>query len=93
MAAHRFPDPKRALAGLLEEWGAGLAGSRAERRMALRGTDDRLRLILPPPLPEEEPETVVPGDDDEDAELGAPFPGEEPGEDPGDFYADAMETA
>jgi len=92
MAAHRFPDPKRALAGLLEEWGAGLAGSRAERRMALRGTDDRLRLILPPPHPEEEPEPVVPGDDDEDAELGAPFPGEEPGEEPGDFYADAMET-
>jgi hypothetical protein len=91
-AAHRFPDPKRALAGLLEEWGAGLAGSRAERRMALRGTDDRLRLILPSPDPDDEP-GPVPGDDDEDAELDAPFPGEEPGDGPGDFYADAMETA
>jgi transposase InsO family protein len=91
-AAHRFPDPRRALAGLLEEWGAGLAGSRAERRMALRGTDDRLRLILPSPDPEDEP-GPVPGDDDEDAELDAPFPGEEPGAGPGDFYADAMETA
>ena len=28
-AAHRFPDTRRALAELLEQWGAGLAGNRA----------------------------------------------------------------
>ena len=88
-ATHRFPDPRRALAGLLEEWGAGLAGSRAERRMALRDSDERLRLVLPSPGPEPEPPAGdVPGDDDDDSELDAPFPGE----DEGNFYADAMET-
>jgi len=91
VATHRFPDPKRALAGLLEEWGAGLAGSSAERRMALRSSDDRLRLVLPPPDPEGEPEPV-PGDDDDEAELDAPFPGEEGEDGGGDFYDDAMET-
>ena len=88
-ATHRFPDPRRALAGLLEEWGAGLAGSSAERRMALRDSDERLRLVLPSPGPEPEPPAGdVAGDDDDDSELDAPFPGE----DEGDFYADAMET-
>ena len=99
---HRFPDTRQALAELLEQWGAGLAGNRAERRMALRISEQRLRLV-----PEPEPAAgQVPhaasgadtggddagGDDDGPAELGAPFPGEEPDADPGDFYADAMET-
>jgi len=101
-ATHRFPDTRQALAELLEQWGAGLAGNRAERRMALRISEQRLRLV-----PEPEPAAgQVPhaasgadtggddagGDDDGPAELGAPFPGEEPDADPGDFYADAMET-
>jgi transposase InsO family protein len=92
-ATQRFPDPKRALAGLLDEWGAGLASSKAERRMALRGTDDRLRLLLPSAESEDEPKDAV-GDDDEDTEVDAPFPGEDVGGDqaPADFYGDAMET-
>jgi len=95
-ATHRFPDTRRALAELLEQWGAGLAGNRAERRMALRISEQRLRLV-PDPSPAA---ASVPGisadgeggDDDNDGELDAPFPGEETGHDPGDFYADAMET-
>ncbi len=96
-ATHRFPDTRRALAELLEQWGAGLAGNRAERRMALRLSEQRLRLVPdPPPAPGSAPESAVAGDqggdDDSDGELEAPFPGESPGDDPGDFYADAMET-
>jgi hypothetical protein len=96
VATHRFPDTRRALAELLEQWGAGLAGNRTERRMALRLSEQRLRLV-PDPLPATasppEPAIVAAsGDDDSDGELGAPFPGEEPGDDPGDFYAGAMET-
>ena len=48
-ATHRFPDTRRALAELLEQWGAGLAGNRAERRMALRLSEQRLRLVPDPP--------------------------------------------
>jgi transposase InsO family protein len=96
VAAHRFPDTRRALAELLEQWGAGLAGNRTERRMALRLSEQRLRLVPePPPATAGTPEPAViaaGGDDDSDSELDAPFPGEEPGDDPGDFYADAMET-
>ncbi|MGH8919906.1 MAG: hypothetical protein ACRD0H_16510 [Actinomycetes bacterium] len=95
-ATHRFPGTRRALAELLEQWGAGLAGNRAERRMALRLSEQRLRLVPdPPPGPAGIPEPSsrdAGGDDDSDGELDAPFPGEEPGDDPGDFYADAMET-
>ena len=96
-ATHRFPDTRRALAELLEQWGAGLAGNRAERRMALRLSEQRLRLVPdPPPAPGSAPDSAVAGDeggdDDSDGELKAPFPGESPGDDPGDFYADAMET-
>ena len=47
-ATHRFPDTRRALAELLEQWGAGLAGNRAERRMALRLSEQRLRLVPEP---------------------------------------------
>jgi len=34
--AHRFPDTKRAVIELLDRWGAGLTAAAAERRMALR---------------------------------------------------------
>jgi hypothetical protein len=94
-AAHRFPDTRRALAELLEQRGAGLAGNRAERRMALRLSEQRLRLVPDPPPAASAPEPAVTGDggdDDSDSELDAPFPGEEHEDGPGDFYADAMET-
>jgi hypothetical protein len=52
-ATHRFPDTRRALAELLDQWGAGLAGNGAERRMALRLSEQRLRLVPdPPPQPQ-----------------------------------------
>ena len=91
-ATHRFPDTRRALAELLEQWGAGLAGDRAGRRMALRLSEQRLRLIPDPPpgtagVPE--PSSRDEGcDDNSRGKPGPPLPGEEPG----DFYADAMET-
>jgi transposase InsO family protein len=91
-AAHRFPDTRRALAELLEQWGAGLAGNHAERRMALRLSEQRLRLVPAPP-PAAAGGTAKPaGAGGDDGVPGAPFPGEEPAGDPGDFYADAMET-
>jgi len=98
-ATHRFPDTRRALADLLEQWGAGLAGNRTERRMALRISEQRLRLVPDPPTAPPVPAGAAGisaaeagGDDDSEGGLDAPFPGEEPGADPGDFYADAMET-
>jgi hypothetical protein len=96
-AGHRFPGTRRALAGLLEQRGAGLAGNRAGRRMALRLSGQRLRLVPDPPPADgsaQEPAVTASdaGDDDIDDEPDAPFPGEEPGHDPGDFCADAMET-
>ncbi|EDY51753.1 hypothetical protein [Streptomyces clavuligerus] len=42
---HRFPDTKRALIELLDRWGAGLTEDRTERRMAVRLSQDRLRLV------------------------------------------------
>jgi hypothetical protein len=42
---HRFPDTKRAVVDLLERWGVGLTDSAAERRMALRLSHQRLRLV------------------------------------------------
>lgn len=94
-ATHRFPDTRRALAELLEQWGAGLAGDRAGRRMAQRLSEQRLRLVPDPPpgtagVPE--PSSRDEGVDDDSGKLGAPLPGEEPADEPGDFYADAMET-
>jgi len=53
-AAHRFPDTRRALAELLNQWGPGLAGDKAGRRMALRLSESRLRMI-PGPDPEPQP--------------------------------------
>jgi len=43
-ATHRFPDTRRALAELLDRWGAGLTANRTERRMAVRLSQERLRL-------------------------------------------------
>jgi transposase InsO family protein len=91
-ATHRFPDTRRALADLLEQWGSGLAGDRAGRRIALRLSEQRLRLVPPPGTAgTPEPASRSKGDDS-GGEPTAPFPGEEPGSEPGDFYADAMET-
>lgn len=42
---HRFPDTRRALVELLERWGAGLTADRTERRMAVRLSQERLRLV------------------------------------------------
>ncbi|SBU96840.1 Integrase core domain-containing protein [Streptomyces sp. Ncost-T6T-1] len=54
----RFPDTKRTLIQLLERWGAGLTGNRAERRMALRLSDERLRIMGPEP-DAEDPEAMT----------------------------------
>src|SRR5262249_29386768 len=43
--SHRFPDTKRAVSELLERWGVGLTANAAERRMALRLSQQRLRLV------------------------------------------------
>lgn len=42
---HRFPDTRRALVELLERWGLGLAADRAERRMAIRLSQQRFRVV------------------------------------------------
>jgi transposase len=108
-ATHRFPDTRRALAELLERWGAGLTANRAERRMAVRLSQERLRLAGGPAADElpgirqvtarqqQEEDTDLPvggGDDDEDGEVDAAFPGEEETSpvDEDEFYADAWET-
>lgn len=43
----RFPDAGATLLELLERWGAGLTDSAAERRMAIRLSQQRLRLLEP----------------------------------------------
>jgi transposase InsO family protein len=123
---HRFPDPKRALIELLERWGAGLTEDRVERRMAVRLSQDRLRLVGED-APEHEiaelpsvrrlaalgtpgggvvleaaPDVQVVastdpdlgGDDDEDDECEAAFPGDESviPVDEDDYYADTWES-
>ncbi|MFI6731201.1 hypothetical protein [Streptomyces atratus] len=50
---HRFPDTKRALIELLDRWGAGLTRDRTERRMALRLSQDRLRMVGEDEVPDE----------------------------------------
>ncbi|WP_326613272.1 Mu transposase C-terminal domain-containing protein (plasmid) [Streptomyces scopuliridis] len=129
LRTHRFPDTKRALVELLERWGAGLTADRTERRMAVRLSQERLRLVgeadvderegedravsqlasvrriteLSTPsgedrIPGQAPapaEVQVVGDDDEDEECEAAFPGEEDGSvevDEDDFYADVWES-
>ncbi|MFD7296749.1 hypothetical protein ACFV9W_25955 [Streptomyces sp. NPDC059897] len=42
---HRFPDTKSALIELLDRWGVGLAADRAERRMAVRLSQQRFRIV------------------------------------------------
>ncbi|MGW0754014.1 integrase [Streptomyces sp. NPDC002587] len=127
---HRFPDTKRALVELLERWGAGMTADRVERRMAVRLSQERLRLVGDDaPQDEEEEVASLPsvrrlaalstpkdggaegpggtdlhvvgfagddlgGDDDEDEECEAAFPGDEAltpvGED--DYYSDVWES-
>jgi hypothetical protein len=41
----RFPDTKRALMALLDRWGTGLTANPTERRMAIRLSQERLRLL------------------------------------------------
>ncbi|GAA4617263.1 helix-turn-helix domain-containing protein [Actinoallomurus liliacearum] len=121
---HRFPDTKRALIDLLDRWGAGLTANRTERRMAVRLSQERLRLTgetITGPMMLAEQVTALPtvqrvsaqqrqeptaadgvaeldgGDDDEDAECDAAFPGEEETVSAGEmdedvFYADAWES-
>jgi transposase InsO family protein len=50
----RFPDLAGTLLQLLERWGAGLTDSATERRMAIRLSQDRLRLL--------DPATTTPGE-------------------------------
>ncbi|MFJ1730870.1 hypothetical protein [Streptomyces sp. NPDC088254] len=118
LETHRFPDPKRALVELLERWGVGLTGNRAERRMAVRLSEDRLCLVGPDEVEDpEDPEDPLRlptlrsiaaleaapaaaevaddlgGDDDEDEDLEAPFPGEtDEFIDEDDYYADTWES-
>jgi len=110
VATHRFPDATRALAELLDRWGAGLTANRAERRMAARLSQERLRLAGDSGTAAELAviEQVAArqrldaggavmadgGDDDEDAECDAAFPGEEEAGpvDEEEFYAGAWET-
>lgn len=109
VARHRFPDTARALAELLDRWGAGLTANRTERRMAVRLSQERLRLAGDRGTGAElaaieqvtarqrhDAGSVVMadgGDDDEDAECDAAFPGEEETGpvDEDEFYADAWE--
>jgi transposase InsO family protein len=119
-ATHRFPDTRRALAELLDRWGAGLTANRTERRMAVRLSQERLRLagdtaigqqggtgqVAALPALQEvtsrqrqdpAPGTSIGGDggeDDEDAECDAVFPGEEDTNpvDEDEFYAGAWDT-
>ncbi|ONI49955.1 MULTISPECIES: DDE-type integrase/transposase/recombinase [unclassified Streptomyces] len=49
----RFPDTKRALVELLERWGAGLTRDRTERRMAVRLSQERLRMVVGDEAPDE----------------------------------------
>jgi transposase InsO family protein len=117
-ATRRFPDTKQALADLLDRWDAGLTANRVERRMAIRLSQERLRLAgeAAAEMTEAKQVAALPavaqvtarqqagtdgiaseadgGDDDEDAECDAAFPGEE-GVGPADedeFYADAWES-
>ena len=108
-AKHRFPDVKRALAELLEAWGAGLAQTPAERRMALRVAEQRLRLVPDGAAAEDEPHdpaahavglpsivdlAELAGDDDTEQELDADFPPVTGAAGTDDdFYADILEIA
>jgi transposase InsO family protein len=92
-AEHRFPDTGRALAQLLERWDAGLARDRSERRMAVRVSERRLRLVGDtPPTPASEPPTArePPAATFREQDAAADV-GEQNAAGGGDFYAQAME--
>src|SRR5947207_15363547 len=61
----RFPDTAATLVRLLERWGAGLTDGAAERRMAVRLSQQRL------PLLDGNPDTPT---GPKDAEQGSPRP-------------------
>jgi transposase InsO family protein len=97
LAEGRHVDERRALAGLLERWDAGLVRHPAERRMAVRASEQRAaRLAAADPAAEvaalptvaaltaaqDTPRPEPGGDDDSPGELDA-------GD---DFYADAFEV-
>ncbi|WP_432161043.1 Mu transposase C-terminal domain-containing protein [Streptomyces sp. NRRL F-5630] len=56
---HRFPDTQRALIELLKRWGAGLTRDNTERRMALRLSQQRLRLVGEDDAPADEDVTAA----------------------------------
>ncbi|MFQ6197235.1 integrase [Streptomyces sp. NPDC000405] len=128
---HRFPDTKRALIELLGRWGAGLATDRTERRMAVRLSQERLRLVGADDEPRDAQDEVAAlpsvrrittlgaqgsgpaeesggtglrvvgaqdedlgGDDDEDDECDAAFPGGDNTApiDEDDYYADVWNS-
>ncbi len=128
---HRLPDTKRALVELLERWGAGLAADRTERRMAVRLSQERLRLAGEDDEPQDTRDEVASlpsvrrlaalsspgsdpadesdgpglrvvdaqdeylgGDDDEDEECEAAFPGDDSAVsiDENDYYADVWNS-
>lgn len=60
LANHRFPDTKRALINLLEQWGAGLIRHPTERRMAVRLSEERLRLVPADAVADDEPLLSIP---------------------------------
>jgi hypothetical protein len=61
--------------------------------MALRLSEQRLRLVPPPPAEAPgAPELSSRHEGGDGASGGTPLPGQEHGDEPGDFYADAMET-
>lgn len=57
--SHRFPDTKRAVVELLERWGVGLTANATERRMALRLSHERLRLVGDAPATDDEAARVA----------------------------------
>ncbi|MEU7327987.1 Mu transposase C-terminal domain-containing protein [Streptomyces parvus] len=56
---HRFPDTQRALIELLDRWGVGLTRDGTERRMALRLSQQRLRLVGEDDAPADEDVTAA----------------------------------
>lgn len=60
VATHRFPDTKRALINLLEQWDAGLTRNPTERRMAVRLSEERLRLVPADAVADDEPLPSIP---------------------------------
>ncbi|MFE2749042.1 hypothetical protein ACFXKX_32690 [Streptomyces scopuliridis] len=56
---HRFPDTKRALVELLDRWSSGLTADRVERRMAVRLSQERLRLVGQNDAPQSEADEIA----------------------------------